>query len=280
MTAITQTSPSHKTNLNFGDMSLLGFDWYRTAQQPGDSLVLKTYWQARAEVRQEYQVIARLSDQNGKVIQENKLPLRFDDLASSSSEKGREALRFIEVALPHQIESGNYKLSLTLQAEGLKEVIFSDFPPVMISARARSYSAPQPTYSTTARFGSLVELLGYELQTNPNEAIIEGQTLQLTLYWKALQETSESYKVFIHLVGTDGLIYGQIDALPLNGKAPTNEWGADEVITDQYKVPVKPGAPADQYQVVIGFYKPSDGGRLPLAGGGGESLVLTILRGK
>jgi hypothetical protein len=277
--AITQTEPATKTSFAFGDASLLGFDWDPAAQRPGNNFILKAYWRANDTIERDYKVVARLSDQKGQVIQESVTTLGTPSLPTSRWQKGREVLTYIAIPIPKRAESGSYKLSLALQTEGLEQKTFGDFPPVVITARDRSFTAPQPANTKTADFGGLIELLGYDLQPGPDQTIAGGQALSLTLHWKAIQEVADNYKVFVHLVGPDGQIYGQADALPLKGNAPTNEWIAGEVLKDQYSFAVKQGAPAGEYKLVIGFYKPEGNVRLPLTDGTGESLTLTTLKG-
>src|SRR5207302_1020873 len=100
----------------------------------------------------------------------------------------------------------------------------------------------------------------------------------LSLTWRAAGELPIAYKVFTHLVGPDGKLYGQDDAVPLRGAAPTTSWTSGEVIEDEYHLVLTPAAPDGDYQVLVGFYDPASNARLPLDQGSGDTFVAARLR--
>ena len=65
---------------------------------------------------------------------------------------------------------------------------------------------------------------------------------------------AESYTVFVHLVGPDGRLYGQVDYWPVQGTRLTSSWRPGEVIVDAYAVSFNPDAPPGPYQVHVGMY--------------------------
>jgi hypothetical protein len=111
------------------------------------------------------------------------------------------------------------------------------------------------------RLGENVALIGYSLSA---ESASPGSTLTLTLYWQALGPMSQSYKVFTHLVGPDGEIWGQKDSLPGEGGLPTSGWVEGEYLVDSYQILIKPEAPEGEYVIEIGMYDESTGTRLPV----------------
>ncbi len=94
-----------------------------------------------------------------------------------------------------------------------------------------------------------------------------GEAFPLTLYWRALDEMDTSYTVFVHVVGPDGVIRGQWDSVPGNGTLPTTGWVKDEVITDEYLVPMDEDVPPWQYTILVGMYDPRTDERLRIASG-------------
>ncbi len=117
-----------------------------------------------------------------------------------------------------------------------------------------------------ARLGDAIHFAGYDL---PQTQFRAGETISLTLYWRAVRHVATSYTVFVHLVGAqfnpkqNNPLWGQVDRLPREGKSPTTVWQADEIIADAYRVPIDHAAPPGTYQIVIGLYDAATGARLP-----------------
>jgi hypothetical protein len=104
-----------------------------------------------------------------------------------------------------------------------------------------------------------------------------GDTLSLTLYWKALAEMDTSYTVFIHLLDAEDKIWGQRDSLPGNGSLPTTGWLPSEVIADVYEVPIQPEAPPGSYVIKVGMYRAETGQRLPIINEKGQIVGDRVL---
>jgi len=69
--------------------------------------------------------------------------------------------------------------------------------------------------------------------------------------------------LFIHLIGPDGRIWGQLDRPPSG--APTNRWHSGERVVDLYVPLLDPAAPPGRYRVSIGWYAYPSIERLRLA---------------
>ena len=80
------------------------------------------------------------------------------------------------------------------------------------------------------------------------------------------------YAVTVQLVGPDGRVYGQHDAPPLAGAAPTSAWAPGEVLADTYRFTVAADAPAGEYRLIVGVYSPTSGERLPARDGDAVTL--------
>lgn len=126
-----------------------------------------------------------------------------------------------------------------------------------------------------ARFGEAIELLGYDLSP---EVIPSGSLLQLTLWWRAAEPVSGRYKVFTHLVGAEGHIWGQHDGEPANGTRPTSGWDLGQLIRDPHALRVEPGTLPGEYRLMIGLYDGLTGQRLPVVSDEGvvENRALAI----
>ncbi len=102
------------------------------------------------------------------------------------------------------------------------------------------------------------------------EALVTQQTFQsgdsvpVTLYWRALQPLDRSYKAFVHLVPAgESIPIAQHDSEPANGTNPTDTWETGEIVIDPHQVTIPQGAAAGTYTVWVGLY--DDDGRLSVA---------------
>lgn len=127
-------------------------------------------------------------------------------------------------------------------------------------------SADQTTF---ANFDSQIALIGYD---HSAERLHPGQTLKLTLYWKALQKLNINYQVFVHLLGSDGTLITQSDKLN-PGDFPTRRWPLDKYVPDRHQLTLPATLPPGEYTVAAGLWVQAEGWRLPLLGKDGTQLA-------
>ncbi len=148
------------------------------------------------------------------------------------------------------------------------------------NVRLAMYAVPQEEISSDIqhprrlKLGDEIAFLGYSLASSEVKA---GDILQLTLFWQALDEIEQRYKVFTHILDSRAHIVGQRDADPVGGARPTTTWGEEEIIADNYGVLVLPGTPPGEHQLEIGMYELETGERLPVIEAGrvlGDSVLL------
>ncbi len=109
-------------------------------------------------------------------------------------------------------------------------------------------------------FGNQIELVGYELTDLSPEA---GDSIELTLYWRALQKMNIDYKVFTSIIDPPTLTkYAAADGMPVNWQAPTSSWEVGTIIEDTHTLTIDPNALPGIYEVELGLYKETDGQRL------------------
>ncbi|MCB8966590.1 MAG: glycosyltransferase family 39 protein [Ardenticatenaceae bacterium] len=99
-------------------------------------------------------------------------------------------------------------------------------------------------------FGDWVALVGVET------AVTEAG-LQLTLWWRAVQDVPADYTVFVHGVDENGQLVTQADGLPNGGYSPTRLWQTDDVVRDERLL-----VGAGNGRVLVGIYDPQTGVRL------------------
>ena len=103
-----------------------------------------------------------------------------------------------------------------------------------------------------ANLGDQFKLLGYHIDQSSYRA---GDTINVTLYWLALQEMDENYKVFVHLTdeGETRLI-AQSDRWPVYNFSPTTRWEAGEIVWDRHEIQIPPDVAPGTYRLATGAY--------------------------
>jgi uncharacterized membrane protein len=135
--------------------------------------------------------------------------------------------------------------------------------------RERRFTVPEIEHPMEVTLGDQVRFLGYALSPPPYK---RGETLHLTLHWQAMTRIDESYTVFVHLLDKNEMIGGQRDSVSGGGLLPTNSWLEGEVITDEYEVPIRDGAPPGKYVIEIGMYDGYTGERLEVRDANGKPV--------
>jgi hypothetical protein len=108
-------------------------------------------------------------------------------------------------------------------------------------------------------FENQVLLLEAEID---RETVQQGESLKIDLLWRGLKTWPDNYTAFVHLIGPDGKVHGQIDQWPVQGTLPTSNWTTGQVVADPYQVPLAAEAPRGRYQVEVGWYLLSTSRRL------------------
>jgi len=125
-----------------------------------------------------------------------------------------------------------------------------------LGTMARTYPAPLPVQTTTfnpasipqpltRNFGDNIQLLGYDFQPDPNQAIIN-----LTLYWRTRNQVDQNYRTRVQLVDPAGQPRFTWLSQPVNGLYPTRAWDKDDVIRDELPLPLA-AVPPNQYQIQV-----------------------------
>ena len=111
---------------------------------------------------------------------------------------------------------------------------------------------PAIAHRLDANFSGLIRLEGYALDAPP--LLRGGDTVRLTLYWRALQDMPDSYKVFNQAHAGDGALIAQQDGYPVCGGRGTWQWDPGELIVDEHLLTVRADAPAGSYPLYTGLY--------------------------
>jgi len=99
-------------------------------------------------------------------------------------------------------------------------------------------------------------LLGYELPPGP---VAAGEVLHMDLYWQALAEVDEDYRIAAWLVEDEGHVWGHGDSEPFNSLYPTSRWEAGKVLRETHELSVQWGTPPGSYKLEVEMYSPQTG---------------------
>jgi len=283
-----ETIPN-RLDISFGGtMKLLGYNLQPTTcnLQPGDSLEVTLYWQSLAEMNQDYSVFVHLLDETELIVaQRDMYPGQGLYPTSLWSVGDTIANRYV-LTLPEtafapnraQLEVGLYDFATgeRLPAYGPNREPLGDnarFQEIEILPRSEA-EVPNPA---NFNFENRIVLIGYDMD---RRTASPGETIHLTLYWKALAKIGEDYVVFVHLLlGTDQ-IWARVDSQPLDGAAPTSIWQPGWIIEDRYELTTGPDAPPGAYEIEVGLYLPQAGKRLGIVGSDGRLLGDRVLLSK
>ena len=98
-----------------------------------------------------------------------------------------------------------------------------------------------------------VELLAY---TADRTAYHPGDTVSVTLYWRALRELDQDYKAFVHLTDA-GVTHqpAQHDGDPNSGFTPTTRWLPGELVPDTHHLDLPADLEPGRYRLWAGMYQ-------------------------
>jgi hypothetical protein len=133
-------------------------------------------------------------------------------------------------------------------------------------------SSPPANYTQAGQtLAQRIRLVGYRVDTSEAHA---GGSIQLVLYWKALNPIETNYQVFTHLY--DGRLWGQHDGAPGCAMQPTTLWEPGRIVRDEHVIPIAPSTPVGDIPLLVGMYSLYTKERLPVQGLSGEPLGDTI----
>ena len=254
----------HELTADWGEVRLLGYDLAGETVAPGATLSLNLYWQALADVQGDYLVLIRVSDQAGQVWAQARERTVAGTYPTTFWREGEILRDPYDLPLSAEAPPGQYQLTVGLVDAATESLVGEiTLPLLTVEGRSRVFQVPPIQHPLSADLGGQVEFLGYDLGTNKLQA---GETVHLTLYWRALAEMETSYTVFVHLIDEENRIWGQRDSVPGNGTLPTTGWVEGEVIADEYEFTIKPDAPPGEYLIEVGMYDAQTGHRLSVLG--------------
>ncbi|MCC6905508.1 MAG: phospholipid carrier-dependent glycosyltransferase [Anaerolineae bacterium] len=240
-----------------GTIGLAGLLVSPVSGEAGQPVVLDWAWEAQRQPDLAYSVRALWLSSAGEIAAQSG-PYPLNRMLAADFWRRGDLWRDRQLMLiPGVLDAGEYQLALELVDE--KETAMGERGVVArmtVGAPERSYAMPPFAHKASLEWTNGITLPGYD----------SGDGV-LTLYWQPEEAIDESLTLFVHLVDVNGEIVAQVDRVPLAGARPTAGWAPGEVISDPVQIPLPEGVPAGAYRVRVGWYRPTTGERIPLAGG-------------
>jgi len=248
------------------DIALLGYDLPLRTIAPGDQLPLTLYWQSKGQPKVDYWVEITLRDGRGQSIAQRKANPANQEYLTMAWTTGEVLRGWHDLVIPPTVEPGAYQMLLSIGV-GDQELGRASLGNIEISGRPHAFAPPVVRYPLSYTLDNRIAFLGYDLGS---DQAVSGGSLDVTLYWQALDRIERSYTVFIHLLDSDGKIWAQQDAPPGQGAFPTTSWVKTEYLSDPYHLALPPNIPIGQYRLAIGMYNPDTGSRLSVLDARGQ----------
>ncbi len=122
----------------------------------------------------------------------------------------------------------------------------------LVWRHAQSSPSVQHPTPLEANLGDQVKLLGYHLD---DVSYRPGDTVNVTLYWLALQEMDKNYKVFVHLTDENEThLIAQSDRWPVYNFSPTTRWEPGEIVWDRHEVRIPLDETPGTRRLTAGMY--------------------------
>ena len=106
-----------------------------------------------------------------------------------------------------------------------------------------------------ASFADQIKLIGYQL---PNRRFQPGEAIPLTLYWQSIAPVLPDALTFAVLLDENQQPHGQVDRYAQGYNSPML-WAENEIIKDNFNVPIQASAPNGVYYLHVGLYELQNG---------------------
>ncbi|MCB0153953.1 MAG: hypothetical protein KDF65_04085, partial [Anaerolineae bacterium] len=242
-----------------------------TSAEPGQRLLLALLWQAGQFNADDISVAFDLIDAEGQTFRvgSSLTPSRRYNLPRW--QPGEVVLGQYWLDIPPAAAPGPAALQLHLvNSSGFVYDEVFPLETLEIKPSQRNFEPPaRLDHPLDAVFGRQISLLGLDCAAGCRAR--PGETISLTLHWRAEATPDKSYTVFTHLLDAAETVRVNADHAP---PKPSQGWLPGEIITDPVTLTLPPDLPPGDYAVEIGLYDAADPAftRLPLSGG--ETRVL------
>jgi len=278
---VTDVDPSRRLDVWADErVHIRGYDLPETSVRAGEKLELVLYQSAPEPLDGIWMPYAQLGPVEDRWTTDS-------CLLTTQWQPGEVAVERYELLVPFDLPPGEYPLRLGYAdlTGGRPELPLSTGGTTVTLATITVLPNPDAPPARTleralANLGNQVALMSAKacaapLCLRPSAAVWEdavtaraGQTLHLTLRWRALDVPRESATVFIHLIDGAGRPVAGWDYTPLGGSAPTYlwfpKWLPGQTFIDPYRLEIPADLPPGDYWLEVGMYGMTSLRRFPV----------------
>lgn len=234
-------------------------DLAKTSTEPGDRILLKLLWQAGQFNLDDISVGFDLIDakQQSFRVGSSLTPSRKFNLPRW--EPGDIVLGQYWLDIPPEAAPGRATLQVRLvNVHGfLYDKVFP-LAHLEILPTKRNFTPPASMdMSLEADFSGQTTLIGADCRsaTQAGCQAAPGETVTLTLYWRANTPLDANYTIFAHLLGPNETVIVNADHAP---PKPGQGWVSGEIITDPITLTLPADLPPGEYPIEVGLYNAAD----------------------
>lgn len=279
----------NRTAIDFGSRAsdsrstvarLVGYKVTPQEVTPGDAIDVTLYWRALTRTEVPHVVFVHVMSDTGAMIAQRDTHPGLGRYPTTAWDPGVAFADTYRVQIPESAYAPDAGyVQVGLYASGGPRLTTDDGQDALrlaeVKVRPRPGDLPNPL---NVNFEDKVALIGYALDRRVAEP---GDTVHLTLYWRALNRMEVNYKVFAHVLGEENEIWANSDS-PLTDEAVcTNRWEPGTVVKEVRALTIVEAAPPGFYDLELGLHG-SGHGRLKILTEDGRQLgnrtLLTKLR--
>ncbi|TMC52333.1 MAG: hypothetical protein E6J26_09190, partial [Chloroflexi bacterium] len=245
-------------------IELVGDDEPASGALPGQEVTLRLYWRMSGSVSRNFSVFVHLLDDNDVVVAQRDMYPGQGSLATSELTPDFAWRDYYTLRIPRRgvlppqrlrWEVGLYDHSTGERLQTLTENQTVDALRFGALALAPNTDDRAPLLT----FTSGMTLLAYDFAPRSVHA---GESLTVTLQWRADRKVNADYKVSVQLLDEDEHKIAQNDSVPAGGNAPTSTWQIGALVSDTHRLQLAANAPSKVYRVLLVCYLPEGSARL------------------
>lgn len=250
-----------------GQVTLLGWTLLSSdTPAPGDTVSVRLYWQALAELPNDYHTFLHLhtpSIQHSWAV-ENLGVLRPPTRVWDSQKYYIETMR---LRLPEDIPPLTYTLVAGMVSSTGERLTVPGSVNDLVELREMAVTplrsgflqSERPLVAADAATGDALRLQGYDLVPKTEQP----DHLTLRLFWETGKGPIRDWITYIHLSDDHGNLVAQFDGPAFAGLQPTGTWHKDALYIDRRQLDLPAELAAGDYLFRIGLYSFETGERLP-----------------
>jgi len=242
----TEPQIQNPVRMRFGEAWLMGYDAPDTAA-PGSQVTATLYWMSAKDTTAQW-----CAEQNCRPV----------------TVRGGNHITVSRVVFDAPNEGGEMSLRVGVAGEN-GECGWWPAPPAPSCELARLSVEGAALAPNAINFDNKIVLDTIRIETAQASP---GETVIVSAQWRGLAPMDENYTVFVHLLGPDGVVHGQVDSWPVQGTRPTTQWPINQPIADRFEVRVPDDAPRGEYKVEVGWYLLATLDRLPVVTASGVAV--------